>query len=392
MSGMHDLGHRSTLPSMRVLHIANWYPHPDAPHEAPFVQRHVAALRPYGDQVVWHIAVRPGRAWSWVRSGGPADRTSILNVRTKKWHAIEWLTLLLVVHAWITRDRSARFDAIVLVIAYPLAVHWRILRRLFGVPVLISEHWSAYHSDFRSTSPGLERTRRIFTPDLPVVCVSNALGNDIARFARRNDLDLRIIPNIVDTTRFHPERDTRPIAGRFFAISGWRRPKRPETLVLAMERLCEMGLDVHLTIAGDGPLMPEIRALVEAHGLGQRIDLPGRLGPERAARGMREAHAFLHCSDYETYSVVCAEALCCGTPVFASAVGGIPEFVHAGNGMLLPDNAPETWALRIREDWDRALGMDRKEIAGAMMARSSAASVGERYAQVIQSCIGDRRP
>jgi glycosyltransferase involved in cell wall biosynthesis len=69
----------------------------------------------------------------------------------------------------------------------------------------------------------------------------------------------------------------------------------------------------------------------------------GKLSFAEAACEMQNASYFLHASNYETFSLVCAEALSCGTPVVASAVGGVPEYLNDKNGILVSDNTVESW-------------------------------------------------
>jgi glycosyltransferase involved in cell wall biosynthesis len=55
------------------------------------------------------------------------------------------------------------------------------------------------------------------------------------------------------------------------------------------------------------------------------------------------------------------EAMACGTPVLASAVGGIADLIrHTENGYLLPDRSPETIALAIEQAMDH---QDLPEVA-----------------------------
>jgi D-inositol-3-phosphate glycosyltransferase len=50
-------------------------------------------------------------------------------------------------------------------------------------------------------------------------------------------------------------------------------------------------------------------------------------------------------SYYESFGMVALEAMACGVPVIASAVGGLPETVRDGeSGLLVPDNTPAAFA------------------------------------------------
>jgi glycosyltransferase involved in cell wall biosynthesis len=97
-------------------------------------------------------------------------------------------------------------------------------------------------------------------------------------------------------------------------------------------------------------------------------------GAELAAaqRMMREALAVLVPSEwYENQPMVILEAFANGTPVIASAIGGIPELVAAGEtGLLHPaGDVPAlagrlTWALEHRDEMAR-MGAAGRRFAAA---------------------------
>jgi glycosyltransferase involved in cell wall biosynthesis len=370
---------------MRILHIVNWYPNAINPHEAPFIQRHVEAMRGRDHCTVWHVETRLHDRWGWITGGGPADRTLILLCPLRRWMVIELLTALLVLWAWITRPRAHRFDVVNFYIAYPLCTHLRLLRAVIRRPFMMMEQWSAYHFNFSSSSRGLDRIRRIFRHRIPVICVSTSLAADIRRFSGVTHLACPVVPNVVLVEHFSTGgRSDRQVQGDLFAISGWKRPKRPEVLVEALAILRDRGRIHRLRIAGDGPELPKTRERVLQLGLASQVEFVGRLDAPAAAREMRAAFALLHCSDYETFSVVCAEALCCGTPVIASNVGGIPSFVNGSNGVLVASTDPETWAKAIEGNWQRLADMDRRSLSATNHAKFSPEAVGDRLHDLFQ--------
>ena len=50
---------------------------------------------------------------------------------------------------------------------------------------------------------------------------------------------------------------------------------------------------------------------------------------------MQQAHSFVLNSNIENAPCVISEALCCGLPVIATRVGGVPEMVDKFNGILV---------------------------------------------------------
>ncbi len=115
--------------------------------------------------------------------------------------------------------------------------------------------------------------------------------------------------------------------------------KNPLLLVDAMTALEERHPGrFRLTWVGDGPMMESVRA--RASDLRQRgvVDFRGYVpfGPD-LLRLYRESHAFLHVANTDAFPQVLTEAMGSGTPIVATAVGGVPEALEGGAlGLMVP--------------------------------------------------------
>jgi glycosyltransferase involved in cell wall biosynthesis len=96
--------------------------------------------------------------------------------------------------------------------------------------------------------------------------------------------------------------------------------------------------DAILVVVGAGRVPPfrEQAASLSVGGrvlfLGPRQDLP---------RLYRMADAFVFPTTYESFSLTCMEAMACGLPVFATAVGGIEDYLRDGvNGRVIAGDGP----------------------------------------------------
>ncbi len=131
--------------------------------------------------------------------------------------------------------------------------------------------------------------------------------------------------------------------------------------------------DVRLVIVGDGPDRAALERQRDALGLGDRVRFLGGLGRDGVLRVFRAADAVLLSSRWENFPHVVVEALAVGTPVIASAVGGVPEVVRDGeNGLLVPAGDSEALAAAIR----RLLGDDELRARLAAAAAPSVESYG----------------
>lgn len=121
---------------------------------------------------------------------------------------------------------------------------------------------------------------------------------------------------------------------------------------LLLETLAAMRTRATLVLVGgnpDGdPELERLRARAAGLGLSERVRFPGAIAHEDLTPYYRAADALVIASRYESFGLVAAEALACGTPVVASKVGGLPSIVRDGeNGLLIPWRCPGAFAERL---------------------------------------------
>lgn len=133
---------------------------------------------------------------------------------------------------------------------------------------------------------------------------------------------ITVIPNGVD-----PLDDRSGHVGhRFLSLSRLAPEKRLPDLVAAFAGVAKHREDATLTIAGDGPERAAVEAAVAAHGLGDRVRLPGFLDARAA---LAEHDVVVQLSVFENCSYTLLDALAGGLGVVASPVGGNPEILPA---------------------------------------------------------------
>lgn len=148
--------------------------------------------------------------------------------------------------------------------------------------------------------------------------------------------------------------------------------KSPDILVEALALLDAWGLDVELTIVGDGRRRAQVEALARERGVAARIRFAGLL-PAGAAvrRELDRADLFVLPSRSEGMPRALLEAMARGLPCVATAVGGIPELLP--EGVLVPVDATAL-ARRIRTL--AATPALRAELGGANLVRARAFEEG----------------
>ena len=331
--------------SKKVLHITNWYHSDNEPKRALWIKDQINLWRNFTEIDIWHVELTMNSSFQLHLNKDEECSRFIFKAPIKSWFLIELLSLFMLAYLLIFKVRMRDYQAINFHVAYPLLTYWHLLAPFVRKPVFVSEHWSAYHFHFNTNNP-LKRIKRIFQNDLSWIVVSKALGQDLMSFSENSNLKFMVLPNVVDLQSFDIDQSIKPIPGTFFMVSQWKDPKDP---FLILKVFKELGGNYRLRIGGYGPQVVEMRKYVKENALSQRVDFLGSLGKETIRREMNASQAFIHCSKYETFSVVCAEAISCGCPVLASDVGGIKEFINGKNGVLVSDHKPAAWVEAIRK-------------------------------------------
>lgn len=119
---------------------------------------------------------------------------------------------------------------------------------------------------------------------------------------------------------------------------------RQKNLPMAIDAMRDVR-GLKLAIVGDGPERPALLRAIAAAGVEDRVSVLPPVSQPRAGDWMRAADATLLPSDWENFPHAVVESLAQGTPVIATAVGGVAEIVeHGRTGWLVPPGDRE--ALR----------------------------------------------
>ena len=137
--------------------------------------------------------------------------------------------------------------------------------------------------------------------------------------------------------------DARPVISLVQRLSP---PKTPLVFLHALPRILAERPDAVAWVVGDGPLRASAEQAAAAAGvtarvtfLGLRKDVPHILAASDVA---------VHSSLREGLPRVVLEALAVGTPLVATAVGGVPDVVTDGvNGLLVPPEDPAALARAV---------------------------------------------
>jgi teichuronic acid biosynthesis glycosyltransferase TuaC len=136
-------------------------------------------------------------------------------------------------------------------------------------------------------------------------------------------------------------------AGPVVLSVGWLAPPKGLDLVI---RATAALPDMILIIVGEGPEKAALQRLARDLHLGERVRFLGTMPQQQLPTVYNAADALVLASAREGFPNVVLEALACGTPVVATAVGGMPEIVRVpAAGRLVQERTPEAIAAALRD-------------------------------------------
>ena len=236
-----------------------------------------------------------------------------------------------------------------------------LARLLYEIPLVVTVHslepkrpWKAEQlGRGYALSTWLEKTG-IETADR-VIAVSEEMKRDILSVYTLDPAKVVIVHNGVDLAKYRPShavnvREKYGVKGPFVLFVG--RVSRQKGISDLLSAARHLEGDAMLVMAASSPDTPELQAELEEQArTNPRLLWINRMLPEDDLISLyTEADLFVCPSVYEPFGIINLEAMACGTPVVASAVGGIPEVVVDGEtGILVPPVRPDLLAEAINK-------------------------------------------
>ena len=155
------------------------------------------------------------------------------------------------------------------------------------------------------------------------------------------------------------------------AVTEFNEPKGVPSLIEAMPAIAASVPGARLAIAGDGPMRPEVEALVAASPARDATTLLGQIDSVRELLG--DAAVFVSPSWSESFPYAILEAMCARLPIVATDVGGVGEAIADGaTGRLVAARDPSALSAAV-------LGLLADQGAAQALAAAARERMLERF-------------
>lgn len=370
----------------KILWLCSWYPSKTDPFDGDFIQRHAKAASLYNTITVIHvIADTTGKTLKTEEEAHETGRLTEQLIYFGKKNS--WWGRL----AAYSRMMSLYKKAVVKYIAAngrPDLVHVHVpmragivalwLKRKYKIPFILSEHWGIYNNkeklNFSTRSLPFRRfTTSIFKEASAFISVSRFLAEGVNRLVVKKEYAL--IPNAADTDHFfYREISSAPFC--FIHVSNMAALKNVKGILRAFKIFLQQQGTAALVIVGNKD--DSLEQYAGTLGLQKdHVLFRGEIPYQGVASEMQRSHCLVLFSDIENAPCVIGEAFCCGLPVIATNVGGIPELVDGSNGILVEPGDEQGLAVAMRSMTENFAQYDRRKIAEAASQQFSYPSVGK---------------
>ena len=227
----------------------------------------------------------------------------------------------------------------------------RWIRRTYGIPYLLSEHWTIYLEEAKPKLIDLSFTKQYLISKVvldasAIITVSQHLSRAIEK--KWPALRYEVIPNVVDKRIFFPATKHPSAKLKLVHASAMNYQKDPESLIRAAGLLKQRNIPFILDLFGTPEV--DINELIRKLGVENEVKWHGEIAQEDLSEYFRQADALILYSRFETFGCVIIEANASGIPVVVPDTSLMHELVLNGvNGVFVPPGSPEALANKLAE-------------------------------------------
>ena len=383
---------------MNVLMLTPWYPTKDHRYGGVFVRELAKTIQNHSNVTVLHCGIVNQTIPNWwaivqerdqeLTDGIPSYRVMFRSSQMKGVTFLRNPGSVYRAAVELSKERG-RPD---LIHAHVHNSGWGALLtgKILGIPVVISEHSSAYSRGLL-THREICEARLIFRMADAVLPVSQALQKTLQNNGVKGAF--KIIPNVVNTDLFHLKSASTRLSGtlRLLAVSSLVKHKGLEHLFRALTMVPWKDRSWHLDVVGDGPEAEQHFQMVKDLELSANITFLGQMFKTEVAQIMRAADLFVMPSIIETFSVATAEALASGLPVLVTRCGGPEGFVTDRAGILVSPGSSKELADALTRMIENLPSYDRVAIAQEAKERFGTASVSATLYELYERLLAGRQ-
>ena len=376
---------------MNILHLLSWFPKPDDPTLGNFCIRQINALPDDCHSVILSVYEDKhlhGKPFIDQQQGEHFIHLQI-HFAAPKCKILKKIKILQLYQYGLKYVQKHFFnpDLVHLHVAYPLGQVALLWKKIYGIPYVLTEHWTIYQPQNDDLFKG--RWKRLITRignnAAAILPVSQDLQSNMERAGIHNDF--HVIYNSVKTDIFHLGEKIHAEKKQILHISTLRdEAKNFSGILRTLERLKNIRTDFELHVIHDYEAL-EFKRYVKEHELDDVVFFEGKKTPEEIADFFNRSDFFLLFSNFENLPCVIVESFASGVPVLSTDVGGIAEIVNDTRGRLLTAKDEDALLEQLQFMIDHAGNFNKTEIRNYAVETFGSEQIGKKIRDVYDKAM-----
>lgn len=329
-----------------ILFLTKWYPNKFDPQLGVFVKKHAKAVSAYSNVKVLYICADDSLTSACETAiSTQKDFTEIIVYYKKSSSLFKgFINLFRYINAARMGMREVQkswrgIDLIHVNVLVRTGLIALFIKKLKGIPYIVTEHWTGYVSGNYEKQSFLKKwlTKLIIRNANIITTVSDNLRKKMLKLGLNGNY--QVVPNIIESIELslsQNENDGRKKIKILTIADLVDSHKNISGIIKAIARIYQQNSDIEYHIIGDGQ---DLSMLNELAGSVQDTDkfifFHGRQPNDYIYDFLKRIDFVIINSNFETFSVVAAEALVNGKPVISTVCGGPEEFITPDCGILI---------------------------------------------------------
>lgn len=373
---------------MIVLHLPSWFPHREKPLDGNFILRQIATMSERTTSIVMRH----------VESDFAETCADLLDssIIFKPISTLPGTSKVKLFKAYDTAFKQVVQeyglpDVIHLHVALPLGAIAVYLSRKYHIPLVVSEHWSIYQPQNREKLTHSQRLQLKIVygnAKLLTTVSENLHQNIIETVAAAKKVRYHPISNVVDTRifKFGGQQKINEKKQILHVSTLDNDAKNIMGILRVVRTLSQQRNDFQLNIIHD-LRNKKVEEFIFHSQLESIVKLLGKKSEIEVAEAICDCDFMLQFSNYENQPCVLLESFCCGRPVIATTVGGIPEIANQQNSRLIEPRNEEKLLEALGYMIDHCGEFDPTHISNEAAGKYGVEVIGRQFVEAYREVL-----
>jgi glycosyltransferase involved in cell wall biosynthesis len=324
--------------------ITKWYPNSEDPQLGVFIQKHARAIALENSVSVLYAYGLPNQKekfnLTFAQNSNVAEYLCYYKKNTGVFsfviNGMRYFRSILIAYKKAKHDK-ATFDLVHAYILLRTALIGKYLSLINKIPLVISEQWSGYATGKYNLRSAFNKwlTRYFCKSSAGLSMVSYFLQSKMHEHGLINSNET-VTSNVISKTFSSSKNESEKI-NVLLVADLVDEIKNISSVIKAAAKARDEGHRFVIRIVGQGPDQSNLLKLAETlNVVNSTVIFEGLKTNEEVYEYLRQCDFLIMNSRFETFSLICVEAMSCSKPVLATKCGGPEEFINDSNGILIP--------------------------------------------------------